>query len=198
MRLIRLEMGKKDLLQKTHLLLFTICCLYLLLKWIIFLNGNVFFDEGIYVGISKYFLSAGDAGFFETIRPLALPLLLVPGQMFSNGAHLDLNSLILGRILSLILSIGCLLLIYWSAAQLFDKKAGLWAAFLATTSITLLTFSGYILNDLIAFTLVLVASVFFLKGKLLKQNYFWSGMLVGGSFLFKFPTLLVLIPFAGY
>ena len=63
--------------KKVVFIILAICFLYIFLKSMVYLKGIVFFDEGVYVGIAKYFVSAGKIGYFESIRPLALPLLLI-------------------------------------------------------------------------------------------------------------------------
>lgn len=36
----------------------------------------VLWDEAVYIGIGKFFLSLGSVGLFEPIRPIVLPLFL--------------------------------------------------------------------------------------------------------------------------
>ncbi len=113
---------------------------YLIFKLVFYLQGKVFFDEGIYVGLAKYFVSFGQAGYFETLRPLALPFLLIPFQ------KLPVNSLFTGRLLSLVLVFFCYLITYQITKKWFGEKAALWSAFLFSTSYTFLSFTGYISN----------------------------------------------------
>ena len=167
--------------KKTIFLLISVCLFYLLLKMIILARGKVYFDEGVYLGIAKYFASAGQAGYFESLRPLALPALLTPFQW------LPLDSLVTGRIISLALVVLSILLVYHLAKKHYGKQAGLWSAFLFAGSCSVVLLSGYILTDLPAYLLALWAA-----SLILEKRYFWGGMALGAGFLFKFPAIIIL------
>ncbi len=173
--------------QKTILSLIGICLLFLILKLIIYRQGNTFFDEGVYVSIAKYFASAGKIGYFESIRPLALSTLLIPFQ------SLPLSPLLTGRFLSLVLALGCLLIIYYITKKWFGERPALWAALLFSTSYSVLIFSGYILNDLPAYTLALLGT-----SLVLDKRFVHGGIAVGLGFLFKFPLLVIIPVLAAY
>lgn len=173
--------------RKNLIYLVSICISFIVIKLITFTNNRGYFDEGVYVSIAKYFASLGQVGFFETIRPLGLSVLLTPFQW------LPFNSLITGRFVGLIISIICILLIYYVTKVHFQRKAAIWAALLTATSFSFLHYGGFILNDLISYTLVLVAVSFALR-----QKHFVSGLIAGLSFLFKFPAIVVIVPIGIY
>ncbi|MFH1682499.1 MAG: glycosyltransferase family 39 protein [Candidatus Woesearchaeota archaeon] len=162
-------------------ILISICLFYLLLKAIIFLKGKVYFDEGVYLGIAKYFASAGQAGYFESLRPLALSFILTPFQW------LPLNQVIVGRIISLVLIVLCILLVYHITKKHFGEKAGLWSILLFASSYSIVLLSGYILTDIPAYVLALWSA-----SLILERKYLWGGLALGAGFLFKFPVIIIL------
>ncbi len=155
---------------------------FTILKLIIFGNNLAFFDEGVYIGIAKFFASGGRVGYFEAIRPLALPLLIMP------LLWLKINALISGRIIGMLLSVGSIIGIYLSTKKIFGKNPGVWAAFLFSTSCLFLTFAGYALTDIPAYVLGLYGIVL-----VLRKKYFLGGVVIGLGFLFKFPLGLLIV-----
>jgi 4-amino-4-deoxy-L-arabinose transferase-like glycosyltransferase len=158
-----------------------ICVLYVIFKVITYLNGIAFFDEGVYVGIAKYFASSGTVGYFESIRPLALPVLLIPIQF------IQANPFITGRILGLVLTLVSVPIAYYVAKTHFGKRAGLWAALLFAANAAIINFGGYILTDVFAYILMILA-----VSLLLSKRYFWAGIVLSVAFLFKFPAMVIL------
>ena len=63
---------------KRHKELVAILTFFVVVKSFILFRSPVYFDEGIYLAMSEWFLSGGSAGFFEFLRPLALPVFLIP------------------------------------------------------------------------------------------------------------------------
>jgi hypothetical protein len=178
----------KNYLKKKTLIFIIICCLlYFVFKLIIYTNGLVFFDEGIYVGISKYFASFGKMGYFESIRPLALPFFIMPMQL------IPINSLISGRLVSLLLILTSIPSIYYSTKQFFKEKAAFWSTFIFSVSLSMIVLGGYILTDIPAYVLALLGTAF-VKDK----KYLFGGVAVGFGFLFKFPVLIIIIPIVVY
>lgn len=182
----KIKKNKKEKEEKkfeTSFILGLIFLFHAFVKTLIYFTGRVFFDEGVYIGIAKYFASFGNAGYFESIRPLLLPLIITPLQF------IKVNSLISGRILSLFLDFLCIYIIYRISKSYFNKKSALWSAFLFSISSMILYYGGYILNDVITFTLVTLCCHL-----IFKKKYFLSGIILGISFLFKFPVLIAGIP----
>lgn len=178
---------KKIKEKKVIFTLIVICIIYFILKLTTYLNGLVFFDEGIYIGIAKYFASAGRAGYFESIRPLALSVLLIPFQW------LPFNKLITGRFFGLILVIICIPAIYYITKKHFGQRCGLWSAFLFSTSNSIIIFGGYILTDVPSYVLALFGT-----SLILSKCYILGGAIVGLGFLFRFPVLMIIAPLVGY
>jgi hypothetical protein len=177
-------MGRKNFLNsfenKSVLVIIAICCLFVLLKLIIYTNNVAFYDEGIYIGISKYILSHGQMGYFESIRPLGLSLILAPLLYLSH------NPLIIARILSIILFIFCIFLVFSITKKLFGNVAGVWAAIFFTFSPTMIIFSGYLLTDIFAYSIMLLGGFLCIR-----KRYFLSGLVIGASFLLRFPAILM-------
>ncbi len=173
----------KKFKDKSWFILLGTFIIYFIFKLIFYIKGVVFFDEGVYLGIAKYFASGGQIGYFEYIRPLALSTILTPFQW------LPFSSLITGRIIGLLLMFMCILIVYYVTNRHFGKKAALWAAFIFATSISVITFGGYILTDLPAFIFALLALSF-----VLDKKYLFGGIAVGIGFLFKFPVPIVILP----
>jgi hypothetical protein len=167
----------------TRKILILIIILYGFLKTLMYFTGRVFFDEGVYVGIANYFASGGSYGFFESIRPLLLPFLLIPFQ------YLPINPLISGRLFGFILTIGSILLVYSISKYHFGERAARWSALLFAASGSVVFFGGTILTDIIVFTLVLASASFAWRGK-----WFFAGCILGVSFLLKFPVLILCAP----
>ncbi len=155
----------------------------LLLKIILLPYTSVFFDEGIYVGIAKNFASQG--GHFESIRPLALPALLTPLQF------LPTSSLTSGRIFSLLLILTLLTAIYFTTKKAFNETTAFWTTFIYAASVSTFFNAGLILTDLTAYSLIFLATLLTYQ-----KRYFYSGLMTGLAFLFKFPAPLILIPLA--
>ena len=172
---------------KSRFILLVTCIIYFVFKLIFYIKGVVFFDEGVYLGIAKYFAYGGQIGYFEYIRPLLLPVILTPFQW------LPFNSLITGRIIGLLLMFMCILIVYYVTNRLFGEKAALWSAFLFATSASVIIFGGYILTDLPAFIFALLALSF-----VINKKYLFSGIVIGIGFLFKFPVPIIILPLIIY
>ncbi len=180
---MRIGLRRKVKRYRRELLLALICLVYVLLKVTIFSNGLAFYDEGVYTSTGKFFASWGSKGSLEMLRPLALPFVLIPSQM------LPLNGFITARIMGVLLTLACILLVHYSAAGMFGKKAGLWSAALFAGSALVVQYGGYVLTDVVCYTIALLAVSFAVQ-----KRYFLTGLFAGVSFLFKFPAILVVIP----
>ena len=158
-----------DFENKPMLVIVAICVLFTLLKLLMYTNGVVFYDEGIYLGMSKYILSHGQTGYFESIRPPGLSLILAPFLYLSH------NYLIIVRILSIILFIFCIFLTLYITKKLFGKTAGIWAAIFFTFSPTVMIFSGYLLTDILAYS-IMIFSVYSLVAAIASSAFLRSVM----------------------
>ena len=143
---------------------------------------DVWWDAAVYAGMGKYILSMGNAGLWESSRPLAWPIIL--GFIWK----LKLDVVFFGKILSLLSSAGILLLAYLIAKEIFDKRVALLSVFFLALTPTFFFFSKIMLSDIISAFFVLFA-VYLL---IIKKNLF-SGLFFGIAFMTRF---LQLIPFA--
>ncbi len=176
---------KKGVVTKvnTRLWLAFVIGAYLVLKAGMYATGRVFFDEGIYISIARYFAAFGEAGYFEHLRPLLLPAVLSPFQL------LPFDSLVSGRAVMVLLTVLCVLLVYRVSYVHFGCIAARWSALLFAMSASVVFLGGLILTDVIAFTLPLLAASLAWRNK-----PFLSGCALGAAFLFKFPALFAILP----
>ncbi|UCG95702.1 MAG: glycosyltransferase family 39 protein [archaeon] len=158
---------------------------YILLKLIDYTRGKAFFDEGVYVGMAKFFASGGSSGYFEMLRPLGLPYLLTPLQL------LPLSPAVTGRSLALVLTVLSIFMVYYVARETFGRPACVWASLAFAASPSILLFGGYILNDIFAYTLALFSTFLLLREKGYR-NYLLSGFFLGIAFVFKFSAAAIL------
>ncbi len=148
-------------------------------------NKSLFWDGAVYLEMGKYIFSTGKLGLIEIFRPPLYPLMLgLPWK-------LNLNPIIIGTIITFVLSIASIYLIFLIVKKIANKKMGIIAALLFALSPTHIFYSTKILNDNISTFLILLTIYFFIKNK----NYFWIGILCGLSFLTRFTNgLLLIIP----
>jgi hypothetical protein len=156
---------------------------YVILKILIYTSGKVFFDEGVYAGMARFFATGGRAGYFEYIRPLLLPFLLSPLQ------YLQIDPLITGRILGLMLTIGAILIIYAISRTHFGKDAAKYSMLLFAASSSVIFFGGTILTDVLVFAIALAAASFAWR-----EKWFIAGCILGVAFLLKFPVIILGVP----
>lgn len=128
------------------------------------------YDEGIYFGIAKHFRTGGDEGYYEPIRPVGIPLFLMP--FFSYTA---------ARV-GMLVFVGILL--YWLYRIIPDREVSLWIILLLTTASLFIKYSWHLMNDGIAY-LFPIFSLYYIKKKPML-----SGFLLGAGFLFKFPVII--------
>lgn len=179
---------RRTLNEKQDLLLLLGCAsLLVTLKLMVFSNNNVNYDEGVYIGIARYFSSFGKEAFFEYFRPFGLPLLLTPLQW------LPIAPLFTGRLLSLALCIVSLVIVYSVTRDSCGTRAARWAALLFTTSVPVLGNAGIVLPDIPAYALALLGVHLAYKGRM-----FLAGVVTAVAFHLKFPALGVLLPIIIY
>jgi len=156
--------------------------LFLILNFAFISFDNAGWDSAVYVGMGKYLFSHGQAGLWEPIRPLTLPIIL--GFFWKIG----LNPLISGEIFILLISIGVIILAYTLSNKLFDKNTAIAASILLAFSTLMLKAGHQILVEILAVFFLLLGFYFYLE----KKNFI-SGVLFGLAFLTKFPSGLFLI-----
>jgi len=145
----------------------------------------VWWDSAVYTGMGKYIYSFGNAGLWESTRPVAWPLML--GFLWKIG----LNSVFAGRILEIIFGSLCILLTYLTGKKLFNEKTGLLASVFLALSPTFFFFNGIMLTETVSTFFSLAAVYFFIE-----KRYFASGTLLGMAFMTRFIQLLVFIAIA--
>ena len=152
------------------------------------LNYPLWWDSHVYIGIGKYIFSNGQLGIWESFRPLIWPVIL--GIIWK----LHLNPFIIGKLLDLILSIIVIYLTYRIANTLFSKTIALWSAIICSLTPLFIIFTGLILTEPLAIALGLwgiyvIISTFNPENQSINRSLrlFFAGLLLGLSFLTKFP-----------
>ncbi len=140
-------------------------------------------DEAVYIGIGKYIFSLGHQGLWEMIRPLALPLVL--GLVWRLG----FDPVVIGQFIAIVCASACLLILYLLAVEFFDRFTALIAVLLCAASSTFFLYSTYILTDIPAAMLILLALLLWVKGK----NPLIIGFVAALGMMMKFPCGLLLI-----
>ena len=147
---------------------------FLFLKLIFYSYTFVNYDEGVYVGMAKYYASGGEEGYYEEIRPIGVSLLITPLYLF-------FNSFILAKTIIFLVNIASIILLYYITKKEFDEKIAKYSTILYSLSPFFLKFSGMVLNDLISYFFVFIALYYAWNKK-----DFQAGLMLGISFLFKF------------
>ena len=159
-------MGKYKSHYTEYSLLIIIALFFISNLIIIFFQKNVWWDAAVYVGMGKYIFSLGNAGLWEASRPIIWPLIL--GFFWK----LNLDVILFGKIISLIFSVGVLLMTYLIAKVIFDKKIALLSTLLLAFTSTFFFFSKLMLSGIVSTFFILVAIYFFIK-----KRYFLFGIL---------------------
>ena len=171
--------------QSKKRIIFLILLFFLSIKIIHLLNQKgMFWDSAVYIGMGKYIFSLGKVGLWEPARPLVWPILL--GILWKA----KLNPIILGRILELLLSMGCIYLTYLIGKDIFNENTALLSAFFLAFTPTFLFHSSTLLTGIPSLFFALLATYF-----LFKKRYFLTGLFIGLSFMTRFLQLFIIIPF---
>ncbi|MBN1644724.1 glycosyltransferase family 39 protein [Candidatus Woesearchaeota archaeon] len=145
---------------------------------------EIWWDTAVYVGMGKYLFSLGNAGLWEHIRPIFLPIIL------GLAWFLKLNPVVFGRILEFILSLASIVLFYFLAEHYFNKKTAIFAVIIFAFSSIVLQMTYHVYTETIVLFIILLSLFLFEK-----EYFFWAGFLVGLAFLSKFPAAMFLLPF---
>jgi len=146
------------------------------------IQTEIGWDDAVYIGMGKYIFSNGNAGLWEPIRPLTLPIIL--GFLWKIG----LNPLIAGKIVVIVFSLAVILLTYILAKKIFDEKTAAAASILITFSGLMIQNGHQILVEVLTVLFLLLGFYFYLE-----KRHFACGMFFGFAFLTKFPAALFLI-----
>ena len=162
---------------------YIIVFLFFIIKILIVSNYTiVWWDSAVYIGMGKYIYSLGNAGLWESSRPIVWPLML--GFFWKSGFDI----ILFGRIMEIIFGSLCILLTYMIGKKIFDEKIGLLASIFLVLSPTFFFFNGVMLTEIASTFFSLVAIYSFLNKK-----HFISGIFFGTAFMTRFLQLFVLI-----
>jgi asparagine N-glycosylation enzyme membrane subunit Stt3 len=176
---------KKKVLNIDYLILILIMLFLIVKVPYLFKAHNVIWDEAVYLGMGKYLFSGGNIGFWEIVRPIGLPLIL--GLMWKTG----LNYIFFSEVISILFSIGNIIIVYLIGKNIVNKQMGFIAAsILAITSVFFL-YTNYILTAIPSTFFILLGVYIYLK----KQNLLLAGILCGTGALFRFPQGIILLSF---
>jgi len=149
-------------------------------------------DEGLYLN-SAYLVKQGQIPYFDFFYPQA-PLL---PYVYAPISDLGINSLFLGRLISLLISLilGLVLFFYYRRVT-GDSKSSLWLYFFYTFNGLFLAYhpvvKTYAWSDLFGFlSFILLTNFLFFNQK--KSNLFWSGLFIGLAFNFRATFLVIFI-----
>ncbi|MBL7056227.1 glycosyltransferase family 39 protein, partial [Candidatus Woesearchaeota archaeon] len=162
--------------------IFSILLLLFLFIYFLAVQSDLWWDSAVYIGMGKYIYSAGESGLLEPARPVILPLFL--GFFWKLG----LDSAFYGKLLSILFSLGILILTYLITLKIFNKKIALLSAFFLSLFPVFFLFSNLSLTE-IPSTFFLLASVLYL----IKNNYKASGFLLGISLMTRFFQVFAVI-----
>jgi hypothetical protein len=169
---------------KENYQLFLLFFIFILIKIItLFKTHQIIWDESVYIGMGKYLFSLGNAGLWESIRPIGLPLFL--GILWK----LKLDTVIFSEILVVLFSIGNIWLTYLIAKHTFNKRTAIIAAFLLAITPLFFLYGSYILTGITSTFFALLALYIYFS----KKNLKLVGVFTALTFLFRFPQGLLLV-----
>lgn len=154
---------------------FLILLTFFIIKLVFFKRHLIWWDESVYIGMSKYIYSLGSYGLWEDIRPLLWPIMIFGSTVFA-------------RILVLVLSLACIYLTYLIAKRLFNKNTALIATMMLAFNPVFFFYSGKILAGIAALFFILLSFYFFIN----KRDYL-AGLFIGLAFLTRFPAGIFLV-----
>lgn len=154
------------------------------LSWYSSNDISLWWDQSVYIGMGKYIASGGDFGMWEMFRPPLLPLI------YALLFKLHISLIIAGKVIVILSSIGSVFIVYLISESI-KKGSGVFASlFLAITPVFFL-FSRVPMTDVMSVFFVLLALFLYSNNK-----YFLTGIVIGLSFLLRFPQGLILFSIA--
>ncbi len=148
---------------------------------------EIWWDSGVYIGMGKYLFSGGQVGIWEGIRPVLWPVILGFGWL------LGFDPDFFGRVLTLVLSLGCLLLLYRIAKRTCDEHTALVALTIFAFSPIFFYLGFHTYTEIPSLFFLLLSLVF-----LLNERIFVAGLFLGASTLIRFPMGIFIIPVCLY
>jgi len=182
MRLIQKRTARMFRKIKENKWILSIILIFLITKLLFLIKfHSAIWDESVYIGMGKYIWSLGNAGLWEIIRPIGLPILL-------GGAwKLGLNAVIFGEILADLFAVGNIVMIYLICKKIFNKNIGLIAAIIAAITPIFYLYSSYLLTSIPAVFFSLLAIYMFLNNR-----FVLSGVFSAAALYFRFTQGIVL------
>lgn len=158
--------------------------LFILIQTYFIMQGRpIWWDEAVYQSMGLFMSSFGQFGFWETLRPPALPVALSLIQW--TGAPL-----VVGRLLATGVAVCGSILIY----ILLKKRVPVWVAIAAAAAFLFhpltIVYSQLILTGIMASVLILLGLHLYLK-----KQYVVCGLVLTIAFFTRFPAALALIGF---
>lgn len=161
-------------------IIFSLLGIFLVLGFAgMFLPATISWDGSVYAGMGKFLFSHGASGLWETLRPVGFPIVL--GAFWKIG----IDPYLAGRALALLGSLGVLFFSYKIAERLHEG-AGPFAAVLIASTPLFFSYATVPMTDIISGAFAL-ASLWYALGAGTGKKIFFSGLLAGLAFLFRFP-----------
>jgi 4-amino-4-deoxy-L-arabinose transferase-like glycosyltransferase len=160
-----------------------------LLLYFFNINKGLWWDEAVYLGLAKNLLER--KGYFinfnqETFRPPLFPVLIsILWYFFGISENIVRFFIVIVSILSIFLT-------YLLTKEIFGKEEALWASLFLATSHMFLFYSLKILTEsLFIFLSLLTVYTYYLGFEKNKKFFLFSGILMGLSFLTRYPGLIL-------
>lgn len=153
------------------------------------INKGLWWDEAVYLGLAKnlferkgYFINFNQ----ETFRPPLFPVLIsILWYFFGISENIVRFFIVIVSILSIFLT-------YLLTKEIFGEEEALWASLFLATSHMFLFYSLKILTEsLFIFLSLLTIYTYYLGLEKNKKFFLFSGILMGLSFLTRYPGLIL-------
>ena len=156
---------------------FLICSLFVLVSLTIYTSKKFYYwDEIVYIGISKYLLTGGNSGLFEMIRPQIVSIIIIP------FAWIPTSPLLLYRFFALVITFFALGTIYKFIKDETTIRGAIITVVATFFTIIFLKYSFRISAGNLAI-LFMFLSLLSIK----KKKYIIAGGLMSFAFLSRFP-----------
>ena len=175
----------KNFLVDNYLILILVLLFFLIKSAYLLKAHTIIWDEAVYMNMGKYLFSSGGIGFWEIVRPIGLPLIL--GIIWKSG----LNYIFFSEFLSILFSIGTIILVYLIGKSMVNTIVGFVASFILSTTSVFFLYTNYMLTEIPSTFFVLLGIYIYIK----KNSLFLSGIICGVGSLFRFPQGLIWVSF---
>lgn len=173
----------ESLIRKHKVFLLILLLLFIVKMFSLFVVHDIWWDSSVYSGMGKYIFSFGEAGLWESSRPIIWPLFL--GFFWKLG----LDYILFGKLLAILFSLGILILTYLIAHDIFNKKVAIISSLFLALSQTFFLFNNILQTEIPSAFFVLLGFYFFVKKK-----YNLSGLFLGIAFMTRFFQIFAFIP----